>query len=122
MIKSFALASALLISGLGATAAEVGTRHSSGSSVRNITRGHEYTNVRGYNQYGSTTESTAREVSGHLPSSGRGIGRGRSVDYTAANSTTSAWERGGSAFNGRSSNNFNGTDYSTFSESSTFAR
>ncbi len=122
MIKSFALASALLISGLGATAAEVGTRHSSGSSVRNITRGHEYTNIQGYNQYGSTTESAAGEVSVRLPNPGRSNGRGRSVDYTAAGSTTSAWERGGSTFNGRSSNNFNGTDYSTFSESSTFAR
>lgn len=121
MIKAFALASALLVSGLGATAAEVGTRHSSGSSVRNITRGHEYTNVQGYNQYGSTTESTAREVTGRRPNRpGRGLGR--PVDFSAATSTTSAWERGGSTFNGRASNSFSGTDYSVFSESSTFAR
>ena len=121
MIKAFVLASALLVSGLGATAAEVGTRHSSGSSVRNIIRGREHTNVRGYNQYGSVTESTATKISGRNP--GRpGRGLGRRAGFSAATSTTSAWERGGSSFDGVSVNEFSGTDYNTFSESSSFTR
>ena len=143
MIKSLAIASILLVSGLGVSAAEVGIRHSSGGSHTTTTRGRAWSNYEGSSQ-GARTESgsslsvRASDTEVNLGgNSDFGDGRGascergnasfcsapigvRSLDVTKSqySGTVSSEE----AYSGGSANRFNGASWSNFSETSTFVR
>lgn len=63
MIKALAITSAIALASItGAQAAEVGIRHSAGSTHRTITNGQADYAYSGSSQYGTTTQSSASEV------------------------------------------------------------
>ena len=118
MIKSLAIASALLMTGAGSVlAAEVGYTTQAGSSSNTVTHGRSYNSFNGR----SVTNSRTVEVNGALGgggvgslSGGAGGGAG-SIDRTVSRTRTVENFRGGS------SNRFAGSSTSSFSGASIFA-
>ncbi len=118
MIKSFVIASTLLLTGSGSViAAEVGFTTQSGSSSSTVTHGRSYQSYNGR----SVTNSRTVDVNGALggggvvaSASGAGGGAG-SFDRTV--STTRTVEN----FRGGSTNRFSGSSNSSFSGASIFA-
>ena len=119
MFKTLAIASAVLISGIGfgAGAAEIGVRQESGSSRRVVSHGRESS------QYKVRVNSVAREVDynaalggggGSIASAGGGGGAGT---FNRTRTVTRTVERA----SGESSNRFNGGSNSTFSSTAIFS-
>ena len=152
MIKSLAIASILLVSGLGVSAAEVGIRHSSGGSHTTTTRGRAWSNYEGSSQ-GARTESGSSlsvrtsdaevnlgggsDFGGGYGTPDTGDGRGASCERGNASfcsapigvrsldvtkSQYSGTVSSEEAYSGGSANRFNGASWSNFSETSTFVR
>lgn len=119
MFKTLAIASAILISGVGvaAGAAEVGVRHESGSSRRVVSHGRESS------QYNVRINSTAREVDYNAALGGGGgtvsslTGGGGAGTFNRTRTVTRTTERA----SGASSNRFNGGSNSTFSTTAVFS-
>ena len=155
MFKTLAIASALVIAGtVGAQAAEIGVRHSSGGSHTNTHSGRQWNNYNGSRQsYSSFSGETSTvdvtkgsiDVGGNArgdfgggygtPDSGDGRGasceRGRASFCDASTETTtvdrastqySGYNASNENYNGGSKSRFNGSAWSNFSETSTFAR
>lgn len=107
MFKAFATAAAILsIGASGAMAAEVGIRHSAGSSYRSTTNGTSVYNFDGRSVTNTRTNSSAVAERGGLGTASRT--RTRTTDVLN--------------FSGRDVNNFTGGSNSVFSENSIFAQ
>lgn len=142
MIKAIAIAAALALTSVGAQAAEVGIRHSAGSSHRAITNGYSVHNYNGNSSTTTRTRSVAATERGNIggesgfcppgqsecggpsaqnpanfdgTSSEGGFDRARTRSVTNTRTTENLW------YNGVERNNFAGGDSSVFSESSIFA-
>lgn len=151
MLKTLAIVAALTLGAGSAMAAEVGVRHSAGGSNTNITGGRSWSSFEGSRQGGFTYSGEAATEKGNTDSvrvggnasggfgvadtdnNGRGAAceRGKAsfcnIETSTVNTdTASSQYAGGENFNetykGGSSNNFSGSSWSTFSETSTFAR
>jgi len=142
MIKAVAIAAALALTSVGAQAAEIGIRHSSGSSHRAITNGYSQYSYNGRSETKTRTNSVTSSRTGGLNSEagfcppGQSECGGPSAQNPANFDSTSAG--GGLGLNrsrsrsrtvttdnfnyeGLERNNFAGGDNSVFSESSIFA-
>ena len=125
MKSIFAAALALSLGGLSASAAEVGTSYTHGTSTRNVYGGHQSSTVR---ETGSSSRDYAGfgvDVTGDSFSFGGGLrGNGNQLNVNGSISIDGVIERGGSdaTFDVTStrSNEFSGTDYNTFTTNSTF--
>ena len=109
MLKTLAIATAALA--LGATSAaamELGTRHSSGGSIRGYYGGRMESSYEGVSAYGSATSSSSN--------------RGNGGSYSSSSSQTRGFEAGARTYRGSERANFGGAEWNTFSESSTFSR
>ena len=154
MIKAIAIAAALALTSVGAQAAEVGVRHSTGGSHTNTHSGRQWHNYEGSSQNFeefSGQASTVDRSNGSLniggnasgdfgvgygqPDEGDGRGasceRGRASFCNASTDTSvvdrasseySGWRRGSETYDGGTKSRFNGHAWSSFSETSTFAR
>jgi hypothetical protein len=118
MIKSLAIASALVIAGAGSVfAAEVGYSTQAGSSINTVTHGRSSNSFNGRSVTNSRTVSENGALGGGgvgSLSGGAGGGAG-SVDRTISTNRTVENFRGGS------SNRFSGSSNSSFSGASIFA-
>ena len=144
MLKAFATAAAVLsIGASGVMAAEVGIRHSAGSSYRSITNGTSAYNFDGRSVTNTRTTSRASAERGQIsgeagfcppgqsecggPSAQNhanfdGTQTAGSFDSARTNSLTRTRTTDVLNFSGRDTNNFGGGDSSVFSETSIFAR
>ena len=143
MIKSaFAILAALTLGAAGAQAAEVGIRHSAGSSHRAITNGYSEYSYNGRSE--TTTRTRSRSVSEHgslggeagfcppgqsecggpsaqNPANFDGASSGGGFDRARNRSRTRTVTTDNFNYEGLERNNFAGGDNSVFSESSIFA-
>lgn len=144
MLKAFATAAAILsIGASGAMAAEVGIRHSAGSSYRSITNGTSVYNFDGRSTTNTRTNSSAVAERGGLggeagfcppgqsecggPSAGNpalfdGTSTGGGFDRARTASSTRTRTTDVLNFSGRDANNFAGGESSVFSQTSIFAQ
>jgi hypothetical protein len=131
MFKTLAIASALIIAGAaGAQAAEVGVRHSSGGSRTNTHSGRQWSDYSGSRLEQSTFEGQSSKVRrGNNGNGNNGNGNGNNGNGNAfgrgRNRTSSSYEgstRTVDNYSGGSRSSFSGSDWSDFSETSTFAR
>ena len=143
MFKTLAIVAALTLGAGSAMAAEVGIRHSAGSSYRSITNGTSVYNFDGRSVTNTRTTSSAVTERGALggeagfcppgqsecggpsaenpalfdgASTGGGFGSARTTSNTRTNTTDVL------NFSGRDTNRFAGGDSSVFSETSIFAQ
>ena len=143
MIKAIAIAATLALASTGAQAAEVGIRHSAGSSHRNITHGVSEYSYQGGSEYSTRTESLAVTRNGGLggeagfcppgqsecggpsaqnPANFDGASSGGGFDSARTRSETVSRESGWNSYEGSESYRFSGGDNSVFSETTIFAR
>ena len=152
MIRNLAITSALLVAGLGASAAEVGIRHSSGGGHTTTTHGRAWHNYEGSSQSSRTESGSSLSVrtseaevniggdsnfGGGYGTPDTGDGRGAScergnasfcnasIDVGSKDVTRSEYSGTASSeetYRGGSSNRFNGATWNSFSETSTFVR
>ncbi len=118
MIKSFAIASALVIAGAGSVlAAEVGYTTQSGSSSNTVSHGRAYSSYNGR----SVTRSRTVEVNGALGGGGVASLSGGAGGGAGSFDRTVSRTRSVENFRGGSNNRFSGSSTSSFSSASVFA-
>ena len=142
MIKAIALAATLALASAGAQAAEVGIRHSAGSSHRSITHGVSEYSYQGGSEYRTRTDSLAVTRNGSQsgeagfcppgqsecggpsaqnPANFDGTSSEGGFDRGRTRSETVTVENGWSSYDGSETYRFSGGDNSVFSESTIFA-
>lgn len=123
MFKTLAIASALVIAGtVGAQAAEIGVRHSSGGSHTNTHSGREWNNYNGSRLEQSTFEGQTSTRGRGNGNSNNGNGNAFGHNRDQASSSYEGSIRTSENYSGGSKSRFNGSAWSNFSETSTFAR
>ena len=142
MIKAIAIAAALALTSVGAQAAEVGIRHSAGSSHRSITNGYSQYSYSGRSETKTRTNSVTSSRTGGLggeagfcppgqsecggpsaqnPANFDGTSTGGGLGLNRSRSRTRTVTTDNFNYEGLERNNFAGGDSSVFSESSIFA-
>ena len=142
MIKAIAIAAALALTSVGAQAAEVGIRHSAGSSHRAITNGYSEYSYNGRSETKTRTKSLSVSEYGNFggeagfcppgqsecggpsaenPANFGGASSGGGFDRARNRSRTRTVTTDNFNYEGLERNNFAGGDNSVFSETSIFA-
>ena len=118
MIKSIALASAVLLTGAtGASAVELGFRSEAGASYETVTHGRRYSSFNGRTR----TRTRSVELNGGIGGGGASGGSGGAGGGVIGGDRTVTVSRTREYFRGGESSRFSGGSNSSFSQSSIFS-